>query len=197
MIRRGFLIGGAAAAMVQVGALGKMIWDRAQALQSGREVLLATGFIDPRDLFRGHYVTLQLEISTLEMKEVTVSGDFDYGKPVFVELQEGDGFFATAKSVSPTFPENLTGPVIRGTSEFHSQAPVANSLGAVAPRDETSIRIDFPFDRYFAPKLEAKRLEKLRRDQKLGVILALDEAGNGVIKGITVDGEKVYLEPLL
>ena len=42
----------------------------------------------------------------------------------------------------------------------------------------------------------AQELDRLRRDQKLGVILALDGKGGAVIKGLTVDGERVYDEPL-
>ena len=42
--------------------------------------------------------------------------------------------------------------------------------------------------------LIAQALEKIQRDQKLGVVLSLDEAGNGLIKGLMVEGKLVYDE---
>ncbi|MDP5347464.1 MAG: GDYXXLXY domain-containing protein, partial [Paracoccaceae bacterium] len=44
-----------AVALVQTAALAKMVTDRAALLRDGTEVVLETGAIDPRDLFRGHY----------------------------------------------------------------------------------------------------------------------------------------------
>ena len=43
----------------------------------------------------------------------------------------------------------------------------------------------------------AQELEKLRREQRLGIILAVTPDGEGAVKGITIDGEVIYDEPLL
>ena len=72
-------------------------------------------------------------------------------------------------------------PVIRGKYEYDAG---------------DQIILSFPFDRYFAPKERALELEALDRADRMGVILALDGSGNGVIKGLMIDGARVYEEPL-
>ena len=46
--------------LVQTGVLGWMVVERMRLLQSGREIVLKTEPVDPRSLFRGDYVSLQL-----------------------------------------------------------------------------------------------------------------------------------------
>ena len=57
-------------------------------------------------------------------------------------------------------------------------------------------RISFPFDRYFAPKERALEIENIRSDGKLGVILVVSTDGTGYIKGLSIDGKRIYDEPL-
>ena len=52
-------------ALLQSGALASMIYDRAQRIATGREVVLESRMRDPRDLFRGHFVTLNLDVGQL------------------------------------------------------------------------------------------------------------------------------------
>ena len=74
--------------------------------------------------------------------------------------------------------------MIRGTSRFH-----ADNKGK-------RVRIGFPFTRYYAPRVRALELEDMNTERRLGVILSLADDGSGVITGLTLDGEKVYEEPL-
>lgn len=182
-----FSIGVLVVASLQTAALGKIIFDRAQIIRTGKEVVLKTQFVDPRDLFRGHYVILDFEIEEVSADGVEISGPIDYYDPVFIELKEGKGGFFEPVWVSRTQPQNPTGPVMLGEAFF--------SYGEGEVKD-TVLDLRFPFDRYFAPKLRAVELENLRREERLGVIIALDGDGNGVIKGLTIDGKKIYDEPL-
>lgn len=182
MILRSYLIGAVIAGLLQTGALAKMIFDRNTLLRNGTEVQLETGFVDPRDMFRGHYVTLNLLISRIE--KTSISGpaqDPSYNDPVWVALvPRADGFWQ-ADALYTTLPENIDQPVIKGKLRY------SNSKDYL---------ISFPVDRYFAPKKRALELEQFRRDQALGVILALDGQGNASVKGITVEGKRIYDEPL-
>ncbi len=173
------LAGILAAATIQTGLVGKMITDRAAILRNGTEVRLETGFVDPRDLFRGHYVALRLDISEIQMPAATRDHDFEIGEPVWVEIEpDEDGFWRpVGLRVEPA--ENLV--TLRGTMSWTSG---------------DAILIDFPFDRYFAPKLRAKELENLRRDGKLGIALSVLPDGEAAVKGIVIDGEAIYDEPL-
>jgi uncharacterized membrane-anchored protein len=176
-----WLIGGIIAiALLQTAALAKMVTDRAALLRNGTEVVLETGAIDPRDLFRGHYTILNLEISRVPRDSVTLDPDLQPGAPVYVTLAEGADGYWRAAGLFAAPPAGAT-PVIRGIFEFASGPDVI---------------LSFPFDRYFAPKTRALELEALDRADRMGVILALDSAGYGAIKGLMIDGARLYEEPL-
>lgn len=172
-MNRRFVLGLCAAFLVQTGIVGAMVWSRAAVLRTGQEITLRSTFVDPRDIFRGHYVQLDLG---LDLPEGAPS--IAYGNRVYVTMREGEDGFWVAESVHPHFPAGSSAPVLR-----------ADGI--------SSDRIFLPFDRYFADRDRALELENLRRDQRLGVILALDGRGGAVIAGLTVDGEKVYDEPFL
>src|SRR6185503_14656203 len=84
-------------------ALGGIIYERMQLLNSGREVVLAVQPVDPTDFFRGDYVTL--EYGGLSRMELTGASDWERAKngdPVYVALDVGANGRATAKSVHAT-----------------------------------------------------------------------------------------------
>ena len=129
----GLILGGLLmAALVQTGLVGKMITDRAAMLREGAEVRLETGFVDPRDLFRGHYVTLRLMISTVSNETVEIPNGLTSNQEVWVALgQDNDGFWR-ARSVM-TEPRDgvvalkgevgwLMGPTTEGEDAFRRLA---------------------------------------------------------------------------
>lgn len=181
MTIRTLLIGILIAAAAQTGLMAKIITDRAAALKAGTEVLLETGFIDPRDLFRGHYTTLNLLISTPDPDTVTIEKDIKYNDTIYAELTKTDGF-AQIVAITKTIPDAPKGPILKGTAQFNTGNPRA--------------RIRFPFNRFYADKTRALELQDMQREQKLGVILSVSPDGTGMIKGLTIEGEKIYEEPL-
>ena len=188
MKMRTFILGVIAAAILQTAALGKILYDRASFLTSGQEVVLQSGMVDPRDLFRGHYVQLRLTVGTINESTIEVTGEPKYSEPVHVELKPGEDEFWVAKALYAEFPENADGPVITGKL-------VAD--GAITGETTRNFVISFPFDRYFADKERALELEDIRNDSKLGVVLAVGDDGQGAIKGISIDGKLIYSVPVL
>lgn len=184
MTKRAFIFGALIALLVQTVLLGKILYDRMAILSSGEEVILQSRMVDPRDLFRGHYVRLNLNVGQLEKDSVEVDATLKRNNRVFVELAKGGGQFWIAKKLHAKRPENPLGPILEG------------KLRAVPSTSGGSYRIDFPFDRFFADKKRAKELENSQNKGQLGVILALDGSGSGAIKGITVDGTMIYDEPI-
>ncbi|MGR3503089.1 GDYXXLXY domain-containing protein [Pseudaestuariivita sp.] len=175
------VLGCLAAALVQTGLIGAMLLDRAARLEAGREVTLRTTMVDPRDLFRGHYVTLNFQIARLDRRRVAtpdMTGTPD-DAALYVRLRPGSG--GVWEPVDVHFAPPSQGVVLKGEYSFHSE----NLLG-----------VSFPFRRYYAPYKRAQELEDLRDAGELGVILAVTEDGSAVIKGIAVGGSPVYLEPL-
>lgn len=181
------IIGAVIAALIQTGLLAKIIYDRGQHLQHGKEVLLQTGMVDPRDLFRGHYVRLNLSIGRILGKDVNTIGELKYGKSVFVLLKKGDAEFWIPDAIYADLPEASDNPVLKGKLTY-----IRNSKDP----EKATYQISFPFDRYFAPKKRAKELEKIRNDRQLGIIVALNDKGEGLIKGISVEGKSIYNEPI-
>lgn len=182
---RAFIVGALIAATLQTGILVKILYDRASLLSSGTEVVLQSRMVDPRDLFRGHYVWLQLTAGVIKNGDIEIAGDIKPSDTVFVELVKSDNGFWIASRMHKKFPENLGAAVLKGKVSFGDTA------------SDPIYRVRFPFDRYFAPKKRAKELEKIRNQGTLGVILALDGKGGGMVKGIQVDGVPIYNEPIL
>jgi uncharacterized membrane-anchored protein len=182
-----FLIGALVAALLQTAALGKIVWDRVSLINNGAEVVLKSEMVDPRDLFRGYYVTLNLSVGEVTDKSVEVVGTPATGSPVFIELKKGEDEYWVANRLYAEYPATAEGPVIKG--ELLSDWPVTGETGK-------RYVIRFPFDRFFAPAERARKLEDVRRDRNLGVVLAVGEGGEAAIKGISVAGEMIYDEKL-
>lgn len=169
-------------ALIQTALAGKLILDRATLLRTGTEVTLQTTFVDPRDLFRGHYAVIDLAISRVPADSIPPPEAPARGAPVWAALIEGeDGFWTVAALHTSPDAEQNGRPLIRGAFLGHWH-------------DRYTLR--FPIDRYFAPKDRALELENLRDAQRLGVIVALSPAGEAAIKGLTIDGQRIYEEPL-
>lgn len=184
MSKRAFLIAAILVAACQSIAIAGMIANHHARLTAGKEVVLLSAFIDPRSLFRGHYVILNLQPGDLTKNKIEADVDFKFRDPVFVELVKSDDVYWQAKRLWRTAPKASNNPVIKGTM-------------LTDPKDASRpYRIEFPFKRYFAPRSRAKALEKIQADQKLGVVLSLDDEGGGVIKGLLVDGKLVYDETI-
>src|SRR5512142_2691329 len=96
---------------LQVVAVLAFAGVKEYALAGGDEIVLATVPVDPRDLFRGDYVTLRYEIST-------IPGRFAPGDTVYARLAESNGVwrlrYATTEQPGPdeTF---IRGRVVRQT----------------------------------------------------------------------------------
>jgi uncharacterized membrane-anchored protein len=124
------------------------------ALATGETVTLRTVPVDPIDLFRGRYVTLRYDISSLRRPPGADPGD-----TVYVPLHRV-GDYWTGERAWPTPPREH--PFIRGRI--------------------TSSGITYGIETYYADEDEARRLE--RRAGTLAVRVVLDEDGRARISGI-------------
>ncbi len=185
--RRNMWIGIAAVALAQAAVLGWMIWQRAHLLSTGREIVLEVIPVDPRSLFRGDYVALGYDISRVPITEGPPP--LRRGSVIYVTLQKsGDRWHVLAAST--TKPENLPPDqvLIMGRVEYASAAtPVANGQATVR----------YGIEDFFVPEGSGQELEKLVGQKKLDALIAIDDAGNAGIKGLMVEGKRVYEEPLL
>ncbi len=132
-------------------------------LRGGQEIVLATVPVDPRDLFRGDYVTLRYEIST-------VPGQFAVGDTVYTRLFESNGVwrpgYATKERPGPddTF---IRGRVARLTS-----------LNPTLSQAE----VEYGIESYFVPEGTGHQIEQ--QGGKLWVKVAVDSTGSAIIKDL-------------
>ena len=104
---------------------------------------------DPLSLFQGHYLILNYEISTLEMKNLAPSKEvFDYRDEIFVGLEEKNGYWQ-AVSLSETKPRG--GVFIKGKVVY----PAFTPGGAITAW--------YGIEKYFIPEKDWQETESALR----------------------------------
>lgn len=182
------LISALVSAVVLCGVMVWMITDRATILRDGREVVLKTEPIDPRDLLRGRYVRLNYSISRVPPLTFTeeMPDYFDTGTVIFVRLEEGaDGFWQAAEARVGSRPDDDGGIWIRG-----------ETLYRMASTDNPA-NVRYGIERFYAPEALAPEIEKRMRDGEVTeVVVAVAEDGRAQIKALRQAGNTIYTERL-
>lgn len=176
------LAGVIATALLLTAILGSMVFDRVRLLQTAREIVLPITPVDPRDLFRGDYVRLSYEISTLDSHLlIWAPGDPRRPKNVFATLEADVTGKWRVVAVSLNLPNNLATNQIAIAGRLNQRQPYSVSYG---------------IERYYVPEGTGDDLEKLARDKTLSAVVAIDTRGRAAIKGLMHDGRRIYDEPL-
>jgi len=185
------LLGGVA--LVQSAALFDMVYERYRLLKSGRELTLSVHPLDPRDIFRGDYVTLGYDISTL--KKSTTESDPDFngfipGAAAFVTMSPKPEGGWTETRVGSTYPSGVAAGdiVLKG-----------RVLSAWKSKDgaESIVNVRYGIEKYFVPEGTGRALEDKVRAHKMEAIVAVGSDGTGALKGLVIDGERHEDPPLL
>ncbi len=90
--------------LLQVALLVGIIAYRQYWVATGERILLRTAPVDPRDLFRGDYVNLRYDISTLDLNALGVKESFKRNEKVYVALEKNPDGTLAATSVSKGLP---------------------------------------------------------------------------------------------
>ena len=130
-------------------------------LAFGKSIVLQSAPVDPRDLFRGDYVTLRYEISIIS--QIPGLKNVDEGDKVYVHLEQfGDVWEAT-----------------RGSASFHPEWDVFIAGEVV------NYEIRYGIESYFVP--EGKGWEIQRADD-IKVRVSVNRLGKATIQGLILDG---------
>ncbi len=183
------------AALVVLALSGTLVWmvvDRARLLDKGREIVLKTEPVDPRDIFRGHYARLVYGISRIPVElieDLGPDGSAPRAAPIHVVLAPGeDGFWHPVRaSLAPPRKVAPGRVVLKGRLKWN-----------ISGTGERTATVTYGIERYYAPKERALEIERLARDRRipLGVIVRVSPAGRAAIAGLMVDGRKIHEEPL-
>jgi uncharacterized membrane-anchored protein len=135
-------------------------------LAFGEEIRLKAQPIDPLDVFRGNYVVLRYQISSLP-----VFGDVRRGETLCARLQESDGEWR-ASYADPGHP---TGTVICGRAR--DDASAGESVG-----------IEYGIETYYASAERARKIEQSIAQGDLYAVIDLDADGSARIKRLEGGG---------
>ncbi|MDK1376602.1 MULTISPECIES: GDYXXLXY domain-containing protein [unclassified Sinorhizobium] len=176
-------------AVLQTAVIGYMIESRASILRNGKDVLLRSAPIDPRDLLRGDYVTLSYDISRISPD--VISGALPEGATkaeLFVRLkQQPDGFWGPVEASFSPLAQTTDSIVIRSL-------PFSYYPSSGAP--PSTFYPNYGIERYYVPEGEGRVLENARSAHALSVNVRVDPDGRAQIRQVSVDGAPIYQEPL-
>ena len=162
--------------VIQVVFLLGIVGYREAILINGRTAILQTVPVDPRDLFKGEYVTLRYEISTL-------SNRVDSGSKRYLlrgEIDDADTVYVTISNVDKdelSLDVQTDGPTDR-TDLFIK--------GKVTSQKAGIITIEYGIEQYFVP--EGRGLEIEQADD-VKVRVKINRSGTAAIEALIVDGE--------
>ncbi len=162
-------------------------------LRTGTEVILKTEPVDPRDLFRGDYVTLNYEISTLDLEEIPAEDPyFDYNDRIYLALELKDGYGMPKKIYKNPPDEEL---YIKGKVKEIIYDWETDESGIVEETGIKELRVEYGIESYFVPEGKGIEIERQQWTGREGVDVkvVIDKYGNAVIKSLLIDGEEVEI----
>lgn len=184
------------AVSLQILFLLFIIFNHQMALSQGKKILLKTAPVDPRSLFSGDYVTLNYEISRIDLS--TVETDIEYNKnqaknykysmndpkkDVYVKLiKKPDLKYWTPVSVTYLKPKlNDDEVFVVGKKQY--------SWGEI-----DIINISYDFESYYVQEGTGNALEgTMRNGSEIETLVEISLTGNGkgLINKIYQDGKEI------
>lgn len=158
--------------------IGTFVFHKEYTLRTGKEVLLKTVPVDPRDLFRGDYVILRYDISQIDPAVYKGQNNLSFkeGDVVFVVLDTTHQF-AQVQRVYKNPP----------AGEFYLK-------GRVSEVNPSLISVEYGIESYFIPEGKGWVIEQERNRGQVDVLAAVDKEGRTVIKKLLINGEGVRFE---
>jgi uncharacterized membrane-anchored protein len=153
----------AAAVGIQLLVLVGMILGHTVPFVGARTVLLQVEPVDPRDLFRGDYVTLGYAFNRIP------PGKYQPGSPVYVSLvPDGPGGRYRAGDFLTAPPAADAGPFIRGTAQGYGRAA-------------------YGIESFYVQEGKGRDYERAVRERRLWAEVALDGQGNAALRRLVVE----------
>lgn len=163
-------------------------------LRTGTEVVLKTEPVDPRDLFRGDYVTLNYDISTLDLEEIQAEDlYFDYNDRIYLALALENGY-GVPKKIYRNPPDDEL--YIKGTVKEVIYDWEAYEDSAIKEEPYLKeLRVEYGIESYFVPEGRGIEIESQQWTGREGVDVKVivDRYGNAVIKSLLVEGKEIEI----
>ncbi|MEM9391089.1 MAG: GDYXXLXY domain-containing protein [Bacteroidota bacterium] len=160
-------------AFIQLYVPAKMILNQEEVLETGKLFKFKTAPIDPNDPFRGKYITLNFEATSIP---VEVDSIWKYKQQVFITLEEDSAGFAYPKSVFQQAPDN---------EPHYLKVEVDGTYN-------NELWITYPFyrfymDEYKAPQAETTYRQAQRDTTTIAYALVAVKSGEAALKDVFID----------
>jgi uncharacterized membrane-anchored protein len=132
---------------------GQMIYDSETVIVEGVTYKFKTQPIDPSDPFRGKYITLNFEASSIVLPD---SGDWQSGEDIFVTFSIDSAGFAKASGIYRSEPE--------------TQSYLKTTVSYVNTYDRFEVFYNIPFDRFYLEESKASQAEQLYWQAQLDTV---------------------------
>ncbi|OGW79748.1 MAG: hypothetical protein A3G33_01715 [Omnitrophica bacterium RIFCSPLOWO2_12_FULL_44_17] len=142
-------------------------------LSHGREIVLKTIPVDPIDFFRGEYVNLRYDISSLDRKLMPMFYGQSFPRmsrdaKIYAKLIEKDGVWNSEGFV---FERPKDGVYLRGRVSLYGTP---------------QLRVNYGIESYFVPEGEAKKYEAAQNQKRLYAVINVTSKGVGKLKHLEI-----------
>jgi uncharacterized membrane-anchored protein len=168
--------------VLQLGLLLTFQFSRQTALDQGRRIVVKAVPIDPRDLFRGDYVTLSYPFSRIERSRIQDAlGDMNLrGVKVYVKIKQAAGQDTEWQAVA--VQRRPFGQLAQ------DEAMLAAEIGDYSTQ---TLDLVYGCESFYVPEGEGKPIERSLREHKVTVELSVASHGEVQPVKLFVDGQQV------
>jgi uncharacterized membrane-anchored protein len=164
--------------MVQIAVPVKMIWNKENAIKTGKAYKFRTAPVDPYDPFRGKYITLSFDANECAVEN---SETYNRGEQVYVTLGLDSAGFAIPVKISRDVPS--------------PEADYVSAAVMYAYGDK--LRVEYPFNHFYMEESKAKGAEDVyraanrRSSPETAWALVYVHDGEAALDDVLIDGVSV------
>jgi len=164
-------------ALAQLYIPAKMIWDKEEIIEIGQTYKFKTAPIDPTDPFRGKYITLSFIDTRFKVTDGT---KWTNGEEIYLSFNTDSLGYANIQSISKN-PFDNNGNYLKAKVRYASSV------------EQTTLLIDYPFDRYYMEESKAYRAEVMYRESQRDTstttyALVKIKNGESVLEDVMING---------
>jgi uncharacterized membrane-anchored protein len=164
--------------MIQIAVPVKMIWNKENAIKSGKAYKFRTAPVDPYDPFRGKYITLSFDANECVVRNAETYGRGDF---VYVSLGIDSAGFAIPVKVSKEAPSEKVDYVTASVQYVYGDR----------------LRVEYPFNHFYMEESKAKGAEAVYREanrrnsEQTAYALVYIHNGEAALDDVLIDGVSV------
>ena len=158
---------------------GKMIYDSETVIVEGASYKFKTQPIDPSDPFRGKYITLNFDATSIVVEE---NGRWESGEDVYITFTTDSAGFAKASGIFRERPD--------------SDVYLKTSVNYYNNYEQFEVFFNIPFDRFYLEESKASQAEQIywqAQSDSTQVAYGLVTIGKGqaVLTGVIINNRSI------